>query len=67
MHANRGHKGLTKQVDHLFKAEEGIALALDRVNKGCAEIDHGGVVLDTVVVVAESADDVLKESRHVAT
>lgn len=67
LQANWGYRGLTKQVDHLFKAEEGIALALDRVDKRCAEVDHGRVVLDTVVVVAEGADDILKESGHVST
>lgn len=59
--------GLTKQVDHLFEAKEGITLALDRVDKGSAEVDHGRIVFDTMVVVAEGTDDVLKESGHVAT
>lgn len=56
---------LTKDINHLFKAEEGIAFPLDRIDKGCAEVDHGGVIFDPMVVIAVGADDILKEPRHV--
>ena len=57
----------TKHIKHLFKAEKGIALALDRVNEGGAQIDHGRIVLDPMVVITVSADDILEEPWHVAT
>ena len=58
---------LTKGINHLFKAKEGIAFPLDRVDERCAEVDHGGVIFDPVVVIAVGADDVLEELRDVTT
>lgn len=56
---------LTEYVDHLFKAEKGIAFTLDRVNKWSTEIDHGRIVLNAVIVVAKGADNVFEYPRHI--
>lgn len=55
----------TEDVDHLFKTKKGIAFTLDRVNKRGAEIDHGWIVLNAVVVVAKGADHVFEYPRHI--
>lgn len=58
---------LTQHVDHLFKAQIGIPLALDRVHERCTEAHHGRVVFDLVVMVAKRADHFLKEPRDIPT
>jgi hypothetical protein len=65
MWQQNSNTSLTEGIYHLLETEEGIAFPLDRIDKGCAEVDHGRVIFDSVVVIAVGTDNILKEPRHV--